>query len=258
MFRRKSTTISSKVLCYVLIYGEASVIRRSLDSITGLSDYLDIVLIENPSDQTPEVSTFIQHLADKGKISAHYLFDHNISNNAYNTVLTAELARIRRSPFVIVSDGDLEINKPKRWLHEAEQVMKHSEVFACGISLSKANLPLKAFPEADQWIPPDINSSGPYIEARTGCHLLFFRGKELAKFLDWSHHQKSFFVDGELHRFCYEVLGKKWARTKNEAYHITWDLYSDTSHPYTRQKLDKSFRQTWYHRDESDFTLTRY
>jgi hypothetical protein len=59
-----------------------------------------------------------------------------------------------------------------------------------------------------------------------------------------------------MHRFCYEVLHKKWARTKRAtAYHLTWDLYGDKNHPYTKMKLAKSFKETWYHKDLAGYSV---
>jgi hypothetical protein len=243
----------------VLVYDQVEIIRKSLEFLSLYADALEIVVIENPSENSYQIKELVDLLGRQKLIARHYLFDENITGNAYGIVLDAELKRIRKCQYVVLTDGDLTSNHSD-WLHEEVGIMKkHKEVFACGISLEMTNLPLATYPEAIDWIPPDIAIEKDFYEAYTGGHLLIFRSKELISFMVWRTLNKLSFVDGEMHRYCYEILGKKWARTKiSRAYHHTWDLYADKKHPYTQRRANKSFSETWYHTKVSKYTCTLY
>ena len=56
------------------------------------------------------------------------------------------------------------------------------------------------------------------------------------------------FVDRDLHKYCHDVRGMQWARTKRALFrHLTWDSYQDLNHPYTRFKLSVPLDELWYH-----------
>ncbi|HSX23595.1 MAG TPA: hypothetical protein VLE74_00645 [Candidatus Saccharimonadales bacterium] len=242
-----------------MIFDQIDIINKSLQFLIRYADRLDIVIVENPSDNTPKITKIVDDFGYKGLIKRYYLFDQNITNNAYDVVVNKELKNIKKSPYVIITDGDL-TSKNEDWLNEELEILRHNpDVFACGISLDKSNLPIATFPEAKDWIPPDKREETMFFETYTGLHLVLIRGRELHNFINWKDSNGLHFVDGVMHRYCYEVLHKKWCRTKNSvAYHLTWDLYMDRKHPYTKMKLQKSFQDTWYHQRKASYRLKEY
>lgn len=252
LFRRK-------IPCYVLVFDQVDLIKKSLNFLAAKSRELEIIVIENSSANTPVIKEWIDRLGRAGVVSRYYLFKENITGNAYGAVLDNEIDTVKKSPLVLVTDGDLTALN-QSWLDEEKEILNNNaEVFTCGISLNMFNLPLKAFPEAVNWIPLDRAVYDGFIEAVTGVHLLLFRGDELASFVDWWRENKTPFVDGELHKYCYEVIGKKWARTKySKARHLTWDLYADLEHTYTKKKTSKNFRSTWLHQKTASFEFIDY
>jgi hypothetical protein len=253
VFRRK------KIPCFVLVFDQTEIIKKSLRFLVKYSDRLELVIIENPSAHTPEISSFIETLGKKKLIKSYYLFDENITSNAMVRVLDKKIGLISKSLYAIITDGDL-ISKDRGWLDEEINILKKNrEVFACGITLDKSNLPLKAYPEASSWIPPDVSEQSDYFEAATGGHLMMLRGKDFAEYIRWKNENKVLHIDDEMRKYCYQKLGKKWARTKNsKAYHLTWDLYADKNHPYTKFRNKKSFKQTWDHKKQTGYKLTEY
>ena len=248
-----------KIPCYVLLFEQVAIIERTLKFLSQYADQIDLILVENPSATSPQIKLIVEDYGKRGLVKRYYQLDENVTGNALGIVIEKERDIIHKSKYVIVTDGDIESNNHE-WLKEQKNILKNnSDVFSCGISLDMSNLPLKTFPEAKNWIPPDESEQPDYFEVYTGVHLLLMRSKELLSFMDWKNQEDLAFVDGNLHKYCTSVLHKKWARTKNtKAIHLTWDLYHDRNHPYTKFKLSKSFQSTWYHQKTSDFTLTKY
>jgi Glycosyl transferase family 2 len=248
-----------KIPCYVLVFDQVAIIKRTLDFLTQYADRLDIVVIENPSPSTPEIKKIVERLGKTGIVARYYLLDKNITSGAYTVAVNNEIEAIKKSPFVVITDGDV-IVEHGDWLKEEMRILKkHDDVFVCGTTLDLVNLPLKTFPEAKSWLPADMNVYPDFYETYTGGHLLLFRGAEFADFMAWKDANHLQFVDGNMHKYCYEQAHKKWARTKEtKAYHLTWDLYFDLDHPYTKMKTNISFKDTWHHNRTSDYTLTTY
>ena len=44
-----------KIPCYVLVYDQVEIIEQCLDFLADSSDHLDIIVIENPSPNTPKI-----------------------------------------------------------------------------------------------------------------------------------------------------------------------------------------------------------
>lgn len=255
MFRKKQ-----KVLCYVLIFDQFDVIKRSLDFLTRYSSDIDIVVIENPSPNSGDIGAYINSLGKQQLIKRHYVMQQNIAANAFAMIIEHERTSIASQRFVILTDGDV-VSKQPNWLKEEISIMKkHASIFACGVTLELSNLPLKTYPNArEEWIPTDIAVHKDYAEVTTGIHLLMFRGRQLLDFQDWKDKNSLNFVDGNMHRYCYDERKQKWARTKTStAYHITWDLYNDPEHPYAKLKKTKSFDEIWHNNLRSEYSVTDY
>jgi len=248
-----------KIPCYVLIFEQTEIIERTLHFLSSYVSDIEIIVIENPSKNTPKIKKMMDKMGKSGLIKKHYLLDKNVTGNAFSLIIEKEADYIKQRKYVMITDGDID-SQDKTWLKEQKNILKkHRDVFACGISLSTSNLPLKTFSDAKSWIPADMNETKDYFEAFTGIHLLLMRSKELLAFMSWKAQHNLPFVDGNMHGFCYNELHKKWARTKNAtALHLTWDLYQDKNHPYTKFKLAKSFKKMWYHQDTADYSLTEY
>jgi hypothetical protein len=181
------------------------------------------------------------------------LFDHNISNNAIPIVYKHSIVDLS-SKYILVTDGDL---VPQDGWHEEQcNILERcSEVFACAIGLSDANLPITTFPEAKSWVPPPSRETDLYREADTGHHLVLMRTTDFVGYMNHATKHGTKYVDTEMHRYC-RSNGKRWVTTKNtKAIHLTWNSYNNLEHPYTKLKLSKSLVEHWNHSKSSDFTV---
>lgn len=246
-----------KIPCVVLIYYNVEIIKKSLEFLLRRKDMLDIIVVENRSDYTEtEIKPFVLDLINKHEVSKYFLFDKNISNNAFEMVFDSGQIDLSTSKYVMLTDGDL-VASSQDWLSEELSIIENNpHVFCCAISLNMDNLPLRNYPDAINWIPPDIKIEESYIEARTGAHLLLFRTEEFKDYLKWRNENNLSFRDYTLHRFCYDIISKKWARTLiNQAVHLTWDIYNEPNHTYTKIKTSKSFHEIWDHALYSDYEV---
>jgi len=246
-----------KTTLFFLAYFDFDVIKRSLESFYELSEFLEIIVIENGSVNSNEIRTFLKNEINRGKIHSCYFFQRNLSNNSIEIVISKELKKLSTEEYFIISDGDLILEDKNSYVEIKNIMDNHHELFACGISLDKRNLPLDNFPESVFWIPEDIHEEEDFYEAKTGAHLLMVRTTDFLKYWKFREDKNESLTDSSMANYCYNSQNKKWARSKkSKALHLTWDSYNDLNHPYTIEKLKKSFSKTWNHKDY--FSLVEY
>lgn len=232
-----------------MAYHDFENIEICMEALLPLTRQLELYVIENPSEFTqPLIKPYFFSLLNQGLISKYILFDRNISNNALEIFFDSICLEIEDHEYLLVTDGDL-LPQGSDWLAEQLTIMAtHNEVFACGIKLSLENLPVDTMPDASNWVAMIESETDSYEESATGMHLVLFRGAEFREFLKYRRHRNLKFVDTVIRQYCREVVNRKWARTKrNTAIHLTWNRYKDLNHPYTKLKLQKSFKKTWFH-----------
>lgn len=247
-----------KIPCYVLVFFDDEVAKKSLDFLTKYSDRLDIRVIENYSENTEtKFKPYITDLLEKRKISKYYLFDENIGFNAIEKVVEAESEYLQKHEYFMITDGDLTSND-NNWIDEQIDILKKNpEVIISGVKLDMSNLPsLDKYPDADRWVPPARQLEGKnYLDGQTGWVLTllktdyFFLIKRLMK------RDQQQLSDGRIFRYT-SYIDKKWVRTKEtQAYHLTWDTYSQLDHPYTIWKTAQTYDSVWSHKKYCKYTL---
>lgn len=248
---------NQKIPCIILAYYNYYIIKSTLDFLLKSSDRLDFVVLENKSENTEDqIKPYLLKLLKDKKISVYAEFEENISNNAFEECLDMNILDLTNKEKVIFTDGDLVVDSTD-WLDEEINVMdKHPEVSVCGIDLKMDNLPVKQFPEAVDWIPQSTSVTDDYLECPTGIQLLLFRTNELMSYYKYMKNNKLKFKDSDILDYCYDVLGKKWVKTKkNKAEHLTWNVYADLNDPYTKYKIAVPHAEIWYHNRYCDCTI---
>jgi hypothetical protein len=231
----------NKIPLVVLIYKEVEIIKSCLsrlvtDNFYGYYDQFDIYVVENKSENSKEIEKFVFSQMEAGHVHKYIQFEKNISNNAIQKVFDDGLIDLN-SEYIVVTDGDLVPDY--NWFKEHKSILDNNkDVFVISNTLDSKNLPLNNFPQANLWIGIGNVDRGEYIESRTGTHLFTFRTADFKRWLDYRLHNNLKFCDVNIHDFGYKCLMKKSARTKEtKSYHLTWDLYQDINHPYTREKM---------------------
>jgi hypothetical protein len=95
-----------------------------------------------------------------------------------------------------------------------------------------------------------------YVEADTGVHLLLFKRRLFDEFLTVRRKMQWRFLDETLRNFVKVEKKLKWVITRrNYSIHLTWDVYNDAEHPYTKMKMTPDFYKFWKHFDYCFFTV---
>jgi hypothetical protein len=247
-----------KIPCLMLAYHDFPSIQTTLECLLKKGDVLDLIVVENKSESTDGlIKPYILELLRSGKVSKYFLFHRNIWNNAVEVVLESGLIDLAQNEYFMLTDGDLWIADEPDWLAEEINILDHCpEVAVCGINLDLSNLPLKTFPEAVNWLVKVLSETELYDEAATGPQFLLLRSEALAGFLDYRKEKGLRVLDHIMYRYCCDVLGRKWVRTKHStARHLAWDRYQNPDHPYTKMKIPVVRRRGWQTNDYSGFHL---
>jgi tetratricopeptide (TPR) repeat protein len=249
--------VVNKIPCVILIYYNTDIIQTSVEALSKRADILDIYIIENRSQHTEkEIKPYIFNKIKEEKVKKYFLFETNISNNAVETIFNHQEIDFGNSEYILLTEGDV-LPLDYNWLSEQISILQaDKEVFCCSVALDISNLPVKAFPESPGWLPQPIAETESYFEVGTGAQLLLFRTLEFQEFLEYRKQTNSKFRDGTMIDYCYKVKQKKWVKTKKAlTKHLTWDLYHNLDHPYTKLKLSKDLNQIWNHDFYSSYEI---
>ena len=238
------------VPCLAIAYFDYPTIKASIDCL--LQHSLVISVIENKSDGTDSlIKPYLSGLVSNGRIKDYYLFEKNIANSAFSTIVEHKLSAYEsrmnsdrlfmdklffQHEYVLFTDADLTVEGD--FVSEQIKILKNCpEALCCSVKLDTSNLPTSTFPEAVSWVPPIISETEHYYEQYGGHHLVMMRSKDIWQYNAYRKSQNWTWTDGSLRHFAYRH-GYKWVTTKDAvARHLTWDLYADKSHPYTAHRL---------------------
>ncbi len=248
----------NKIPCLVLIFFDYNTTKKSLDFITKFNDRLDIHIVENYSEYTNEyIKPYVLELLKKNKIKSYYLFEENIGFNAIEKVVETKAQYINDFDYFIITDGDL-ISENDDWINEQINILeKNPEVILSGLKLDLINLPSEElYPDSKNWVPPAKEIEGKnYLDGQTGWVFTFIKTEFFFFILNLIKKEGSHISDYKVYQVI-QMFGKKWVRTKNsKAYHLTWDIYSDLNHPYTKWKNSHTYQQIWCHNKDCNYTL---
>lgn len=210
---------TSKIPCYVTVFFDFENTKKALDYITRYNDKLDIIVLENKSENTEtQIKPYISNLLDENKIEKYFLFEKNIAANALKLAFIHDIDYIMKHDKLMFHDGDLLFDNDN-WLEEEVSILEENpEVFAVGAQLDMSNLPSpKVCPGSENWIPKGIEHEDKnYIEGLTGNWFMLFKMIDVVPVLLDIVKNDYPFIDGTLHQYCYRLLNKRWARTKNQ------------------------------------------
>ncbi|MBT3298732.1 hypothetical protein HN385_07410 [archaeon] len=249
--------MNKKILLTSIVYFNEELVKTHIDFLTSISDKADVIVLENPSDKTPEISEYCKDLVKQNKLYKYLLFDQNIGMNTFETLFNSSVVNINDYPYVIITDGDLIVEK-SGWLEEQMYILdKYPDTYACGVKMSMENLPsIKLHPDANKWYPKSSKITKDYEDGETGLNFLMYKTLVLKQFLDFIRDEKLTLMDTTMHVHCNHITRLQWRRTRNsECYHLTWDLYKDLKHEYTKLKTTKTREEMWFHGNYCDYSV---
>ena len=258
-----------KIPCVVLVYYNFDIIKETIDFLAA-DDRLILYVVENKSDATNLlINPYLLKKQAEGLIKKYILFDKNISNNALELFFDAGLIE-EKSEFIIITDGDIVVPPTPgipNWLDEELAIInKFEDIECCGINLSPKNLPKdnpyfnqnsNSIYNCENWEPDKFgNIENDYVEADTGVHLLLFKRNLFDEFITARKENGWRFLDENLRNFVKLNKKLRWVITKkNYGLHLTWVIYNDSEHPYTKLKMTPDFYKFWRHFDYCFFSI---
>ena len=237
-----------------MAYFDLDTISQTLEFLDLYSDRFAISVIENKSRYTEErIKPYLLNKLAAGDIVKYVLLDENIAGSAMQ-VYTEHIYADDGSPYIMITDGDVTVADPA-WLDEELTILRtHDEIFVCAADLHLSNLPLHNFPEAGGWVS-QATDMGSYLDGFCGAHLLLFKKEFYLDCLKYVSENALPFIDSSFHKYALQH-GLSWARTKKaKAHHITWDLYADMNHEYTKLKTTTRYDELWNHSKLCGFTV---
>jgi predicted SAM-dependent methyltransferase len=248
------------ILITSIVYFNQELVKTHVDFLTSVSDKADVIVLENPSDSTSEISKYCIDLVQQNKLYKYLLFDQNIGMNTFETLFNSSVINIDDYSYIIITDGDLVV-KNNNWLDEQTHILdKYPDTYACGVKMSMENLPsIKIHPNVNKWYPRSSKIGTDYEDGETGLHLLMYKNDVLKQFLDFIRSNCLTLMDTTMHGFCNGYLHKQWKRTKkSECHHLTWDLYNDVNDKYLKIKTTQSREDLWYHGKYCNYIVYEY
>jgi len=237
-----------------VVYSNYEIVKQHLDFLATSSTSADIIILENPSDDTFKIKTHCMNLFKEAKIKSYYLFNENITGNVFKVFYRDY--DYSKYEYVVITDGDLTVTD-NCWLDEQKRILNnHSDAFACSVDLSLENLPSKQiYSDVDTWHSTPVNIFHDCQEGFTGASLLLFKEPTFRDFMKYLNNNNFDFVDGNMRKYCLNHK-MKWLRTKHaKAYHHTWDLYHDPNHPYTIMKVNTKPKDLWHHGRTCEYVI---
>jgi predicted SAM-dependent methyltransferase len=247
------------ILITSIVYFNQDLVKKHVDFLTTVRDKADIIVLENPSHNTPNISKHCINLVQQDKLSKYLLFDQNIGMNTFETLFN-KVVNIDDYSYIIITDGDLTI-ETSGWLEEQINILdKYPDTYACGVKMSLENLPSTTLhPDADKWYPKSSKITEDYENGETGLNFLMYKSDILKQFLDFIKENQLTLMDTTMHVFCNMYLKKQWRRTRHsECYHHTWDLYKDLDDDYTKLKISKTRDEMWFHGNFCKYSLYEF
>ena len=226
------------ILLVSVVFQEFNIIKQHIESMFSILEKVDWVILENMSENTFSIIyPYMIELLKENKIIQYRLFEENIGGTVFTIFFNDFISKLNNYKYIIITDGDVEPHRADKLLYEILNIIDNAEnIFSCASDISDENLPVEVFPQAANWIPIPIDH-GWYLECATGGHMLTLKTENLVEYLNYIKETGEVFCDGGMRKFCLSN-NKKWVKTKyNKFKHLTWDLYKDLNHPYTKMKI---------------------
>lgn len=246
-------------LLFITFYN-VDIVQRSLQSMIKFYDHpselpYDIYMLENPSDNTPDMEKYILDMMKQGWVKAYYRSTVNIAANIIYHFYR-KCPHLFETDYVIVTEGDVDLEEGTH--QEAISILNNkdnSDLGLCSVEFNLCNLPRKIYPECDSWVPPVQAVRSDCTIGNTGYQYLVFRTSVYKLYME---HVKvrELVMDTDLYNFLLRH-SLKWGRTKlHKLIHLTWDIYADPDHPYNALKA-KLRRDDTLWRDDKTARLDR-
>jgi len=236
-----------KILIVSVIFSEIDIIEKSFNSIYS-SNY-DYFIIENKSNNSDNIKNYFLN-KNLNNIVGYICFIENISATAVNVFLKDFEQLIKNYEYLIITDGDFFVYNIDDIINENISAFYDKNCAASSCSLFQGNNYLSKDRKIgiDNYI--DIQKQRESIQyshnvgITSNCFLTFKTSN--IDFLKEIHY-----LDTNIYSKI-NKMGKHWlVSQKNQAYHLTWDLYIE-GNPYFEWKKNV-INDIWKQKKECNY-----
>lgn len=221
-------------LIVFIAFAQAEIIKTSFDSIYDES--FDYFVVENISENSPIIQKYFSYRASSASnIKGYIQFRENISATAMDCFLLDFDNLIRQYDYLTITDGDFFMYDIKDAMAELVLAFQDPKCLVSSVPLYLDNNYDRG---KDRIIGTNVfcekQKERQFIE-----HFLY-PGITSACFLTFKTNNFDFlkcihFIDTNIHKKVMSLGGQWLVCEKNQAYHLTWDLYFD-GNPYYEWK----------------------
>jgi hypothetical protein len=226
----------SKHLIVFLAFSETDIIKTSFDSVCH--ENFDYFIIENKSENSDKISEYFKEKKYKfDNIKGYIQFEENISATAIDCFLIDFDSFIKNYEYITITDGDFYIYDINDVITENVLAFNNKN---CMVSSTPLYMKNNYGDNPNRVIGTDVyiekqkerlNISHSHTKGITSNCFLTFKTNNI-DFLKTIHY-----IDTTIHSTVNKLGGDWLVSSKNQAYHLTWDLYID-GNPYYEWKKE--------------------
>ena len=228
-----------KHIIVFLAYSELDIIKTSFDSI--LSPEFDYFIVENGSKNSESIANYFKDLhKTNSNIKGYIQYTDNLAASALDYFLEDFHGVLSEYDFITITDGDFYVHDVIDMMCEVRSAFTYTDCCVSSVKLYMGNdysRPMNGF---ERVIGTDIydeiqkgrmhQTYNPQPGFTSNCFITF-----QPAFLD--ELKKIHYIDTSIYNITVGLCKRWYVTEKHDAYHLTWDLYTD-GHPYYEWKKD--------------------
>lgn len=223
-----------KQLIVFLAYSELDIIKTSFNSI--LRPEFDYFIVENKSTNSERIADyFIELRRDNPNILGYIQYSDNIAASAIDYFIQDFNELLCKYDYISITDGDFYMYDICDAMKEVRMGFNYTDCIVSSVKLYEGNNygnPATRVVGTDHYIynqqSKHPESYNPVPGITSNCFITF-KPTFLEKL------KEIHYIDTTIYQVVESIQGRWYITTKNEAYHLTWDLYID-DHPYFEWK----------------------
>jgi len=238
-------------LIVFLAFSEVDIIKKSFDSVHN--EKFDYFIVENKSENSDKIRDyFLQKKQSHSNLVGYIQFVENISATALDCFLEDFDSLIKKYKYLTITDGDFFVYDINDAMEELRKAFHDPRCFVSSIGLYMKNNYTNNSSRligtehyiTDQSARARRTPHSYQVQMTSNCFVTF--KTDNLEFLKKIHY-----IDTKIYSTVGQLGGLWFKCLKNQAYHLTWDLYVD-GNPYYEWKKNV-LATIWDKKNRTDY-----